>query len=134
VEGGNPVELNTGSARFNNNDHGISFDGKWLDISNMPPEKVPFTCLRAACQRGEPNLLPKYGPSYWHGWAPDGKSVVFVGERNGEFDIYSIPVSGGKKPGLPQPWLDDALNNPRWKVYLVQFQPNGYNAIVPNET
>ena len=101
VEGGNPVELNTGSARFNNNDHGISFDGKWLAISNMPPEKDGRSHVYVLpVSGGEPKLVTENGPSYWHGWAPDGKSVVFVGERNGEFDIYSIPVSGGKETRL----------------------------------
>jgi Tol biopolymer transport system component len=25
-------------------------------------------------------------------WHPDGKSIAFVGERNGKFDLYSITV------------------------------------------
>jgi hypothetical protein len=25
-------------------------------------------------------------------WHPNGKSVVFVGERNGKFDLYSVTV------------------------------------------
>ena len=29
-------------------------------------------------------------PSYWHGWSPNGKEVVFVGQRNGKtYDIYN---------------------------------------------
>lgn len=33
-------------------------------------------------------------------WSPDGKTLAFVGERNGEFDIYSIPCSGGEETRL----------------------------------
>jgi Tol biopolymer transport system component len=40
------------------------------------------------------------GPSYWHGWSPDGKTLVFCGERNGEFDIYSIAAAGGPETRL----------------------------------
>jgi TolB protein len=39
-------------------------------------------------------------PSYWHGWSPDGKTLAFTGERNGEFDIYTIPVTGGQEERL----------------------------------
>ena len=44
---------------------------------------------------GTPKRLTPTGPSYWHGWSPDGKTLAFVGQRNGDFDIYTIPVSGG---------------------------------------
>src|SRR5262249_749281 len=37
------------------------------------------------------------GPSYWHGWSPDGKSLAFCGERNGEFDVYTVPAQGGRE-------------------------------------
>ena len=37
-------------------------------------------------------------------WSPDGQTLAFVGERNGEFDIYSILAGGenrldGQGPG-----------------------------------
>jgi TolB protein len=35
IEGGTPEKLNTGFADHNNNDHGISFDGKMLAISHQ---------------------------------------------------------------------------------------------------
>jgi dipeptidyl aminopeptidase/acylaminoacyl peptidase len=39
-------------------------------------------------------------PSYWHGWSPDGKTLAFTGQRNGEFDIYTIPAVGGQETRL----------------------------------
>src|SRR5216683_6404461 len=33
-------------------------------------------------------------------WMPDGKSLAFVGERNGDFDIYAIPAAGGEETRL----------------------------------
>jgi Tol biopolymer transport system component len=49
---------------------------------------------------GIPKRLTQKSPSYWHGWSPDGKTLAFVGERNGDFDIYTIPVSGGEETRL----------------------------------
>ncbi len=46
---------------------------------------------------GSPKQITPKGPSYLHGWSPDGNSLVFCGERNGEFDVYKIPVAGGKE-------------------------------------
>ena len=39
-------------------------------------------------------------PSYWHGWSPDGKTLAYCAQRNGEFDIYTIPVAGGEETRL----------------------------------
>jgi Tol biopolymer transport system component len=39
-------------------------------------------------------------PSYWHGWSPDGKTLVYCAERNGNYDVYSIPVEGGEERRL----------------------------------
>ncbi len=48
------------------------------------------------------------GPSYWHGWSPDGKTLAYCAERKGEFDVYTIPVGGGKETRLTDsPGLDD---------------------------
>jgi Tol biopolymer transport system component len=34
------------------------------------------------------------GPSYCHGWSPDGKLLVYTGGRNGKFDIYKTAADG----------------------------------------
>jgi Tol biopolymer transport system component len=44
--------------------------------------------------------ITKNSPSYWHGWSPDGTTLAFVGQRNGDFDIYTIPVAGGDETRL----------------------------------
>jgi Tol biopolymer transport system component len=46
--------------------------------------------------------------SFWHGWSADGKTLSYCGERNGNFDIYTIGVKGGKEKRLTQTeGLDD---------------------------
>ena len=49
---------------------------------------------------GTPRRVTQNSPSYWHGWSPDGKTLAFVGQRNGDFDIYTIPVTGGDETRL----------------------------------
>lgn len=102
-----PAVLNTGSATHNNNDHVISFDGKWLAISSSDQSGnsmgwvVPVT-------GGEPRRLTPVGPSYMHGWSPDGKFIVFCGARDKEYDVYRIPSEGGPEERLTNtPGLDD---------------------------
>ena len=34
-------------------------------------------------------------PSYFHGWSPDGKFLVYTGGRNDKYDIYKISSEGG---------------------------------------
>jgi TolB protein len=106
VEGGTPKVLDTGSATECNNDHGFSYDGKWLAISHSPKEDSLIYVLPAS--GGTPRQVTKKGPSYWHGWSPDGTTLVYCAERNGEFDVYSIAVEGGEEKRLTMaPGLDD---------------------------
>jgi Tol biopolymer transport system component len=43
---------------------------------------------------GTPKRITTLSPSYLHGWSPDGKTLVFTGGRNGDYDIYRIPADG----------------------------------------
>ena len=49
---------------------------------------------------GVPQLITPLAPSYLHGWSPDGSTLAYCAERNGEFDIYTIPVDGGVEKRL----------------------------------
>ena len=33
---------------------------------------------------GIPKKITPVGPSYWHGWSPDGKTLAFAGQRTGQ--------------------------------------------------
>ncbi|HWC73631.1 MAG TPA: hypothetical protein VG454_06810 [Gemmatimonadales bacterium] len=81
-----------------NNDHGISPDGKWLVVSHEPTEDwLTSSVYLLPIGGGTPKPITTKAPSFWHGWSPDGKTLAFVGRRDGEFDIYTIPVSGGEE-------------------------------------
>ncbi len=103
-----PTQINTGTVTNNNNDHVISFDGKMLGLSNFVKDLGGSIIYTVPIEGGTPKQVTPKGPSYMHGWSPDGKSIVFCGERNGEFDVYKVPSTGGKELRLTTtPGLDD---------------------------
>ena len=100
VVGGEPETIDTGFAIRCNNDHGISPDGRLLVISDQSQERRQSLIYTLPIRGGTPTRVTKTGPSYWHGWSPDGGTLVYCGERNGEFDVYTIPVAGGEETRL----------------------------------
>ncbi|CAN5816226.1 SMP-30/gluconolactonase/LRE family protein [soil metagenome] len=93
--------LNTGAAVKNNNDHVLSFDGKQIGISNQGTEtKGQSAVYTLQVTGGVPKLITEKTPSYFHGWSPDNKFLLYTGERNGDFDIYKISKDGGKETQL----------------------------------
>ncbi|MBS1668695.1 MAG: TolB family protein [Bacteroidetes bacterium] len=90
-------DVNTGGVKSNNNDHVISFDGKMFGLSSFVKDLGGSIIYTVPIDGGIPNQVTPKGPSYLHGWSPDGKDLVFCGERNGEFDVYKIPATGGKE-------------------------------------
>lgn len=102
LDKGKPEVIDTGTAIQNNNDHGISFDGKTLAISNNVKEngKSYSIIFTLPLKGGKPFRVTEKGPSYWHGWSPDGKQLVYCAERNGDYDVYQIPATGGQEKQL----------------------------------
>jgi Tol biopolymer transport system component len=108
VTGGTPETIDTGIANRCNNDHGISPDGHLLAVSDQSQEEHRSLVYVLPIGGGTPKRLTQNSPSYWHGWSPDGQTLAFVGERNGNFDIYTVPVTGGEEKRLTTaPGLDD---------------------------
>jgi hypothetical protein len=100
VAGGQSETIDTGFATRCNNDHGISPDGSLLAISDQSQEGHKSTIYVVPLAGGTPRRVTQRSPSYWHGWSPDGKTLAFCGERNGEFDVYTIPAAGGEETRL----------------------------------
>jgi dipeptidyl aminopeptidase/acylaminoacyl peptidase len=96
-----PTPIDTGFATRNNNDHVISFDGTMLAISHHSAEDNNQSIIYTVpIDGGIPQRVTALGPSYLHGWSPDGRFLVYAGQRNGEFDIYRIAVEGGEETQL----------------------------------
>lgn len=87
--------IDTGFADRNNNDHALSFDGRSLAISHHSAdhdgESIVYT---VPVEGGVPELVTPRGPSYLHGWSPDGRWLVYTGGRDGNYDIYKIRTDG----------------------------------------
>ncbi|RPJ84058.1 MAG: biopolymer transporter TolR [Acidobacteria bacterium] len=98
------VDIDTGTMTRNNNDHALSFDGKMLGLSGGSPSVVYTVPVGG----GTPKQITPVGPSYLHGWSPDGRFLAFTGQRDGDFDIYLVPSGGGPEKRLTTtPGLDD---------------------------
>ncbi len=92
------AEIDTGFADRNNNDHVISLDGKMLGISHHSADhggaSMVYTVPIAG---GKPQLITRQGPSYLHGWSPDGRWLTYTGGRDGNYDIFKIRADGSGK-------------------------------------
>lgn len=90
--------VDTGDVIENNNDHALSPDGRFLGLSSGQPSRI-YVVPTAG---GQPRLVTPEGPSYLHGWSPDGRKLAFTGARKGLFDLYTVPSEGGDEHRLTQ--------------------------------
>jgi TolB protein len=103
--------LNTGTANQNNNDHVLSFDGKQMGISNhMGEKRISTLFVLPVTGADKPVQITSVdsGHSYLHSWSPDGKKLIFTGQRKNQYDIWSIDIATKKETALTNtPILDD---------------------------
>jgi hypothetical protein len=112
-----PEAVDLGILTHINNDHGLSRDGTMWAISDQSQTvngpASPKLAGKPASDDGRPSLiytvpvtggaakrLTDRGPSYFHGWSPDGKTLAYCAERNGNFDVYTMSVDGGDEKRL----------------------------------
>jgi Tol biopolymer transport system component len=101
-------EIDTGFAIDCNNDHVLSPDNTQLAVSHFTNEDATSRIYTLPLAGGTPTLVTKNGPSYLHGWSPDDEWLAYCAERDGQYDIYTISVKGGKETKLTdEPGLDD---------------------------
>jgi TolB protein len=95
---GRTTVIDTGFARAVNNDHVLSFNGTTLgfshDLASAGGASIIYALPMAG---GRPRRITPKGPSYLHGWSPDGKNLVYTGLRNGNCDVYRTSSRGGGK-------------------------------------
>jgi TolB protein len=101
-------EIDTGFAIDCNNDHVLSPDNTQIAVSHFTNEDAISRIYILPLTGGSPVLVTEKGPSYLHGWSPDGMRLAYCAERAGQYDIYSISVDGGPEIQLSNtPTLDD---------------------------
>ncbi len=109
---GRITPFNTGFATNNNNDHVLTFDGTLMGISHHNSHDENRSTLYYLPAEGHANPVvvtkPGVGASYLHGWSPDNQKMIFTGNRNGQYDIYTVDKQTGQEHQLTnQPTLDD---------------------------
>lgn len=103
-----PQVIPSGTAVRCNNDHVLSPDGKYIGISDNSGEDGESRIYIVPARGGNPRLITTKGPSYLHGWSPDGQTLSYCARRNENFDVYTISVKGGMEKRLTDnPGLDD---------------------------
>ncbi len=80
-----------------NNDHVLAPDGTGLYVSHHTKEDGLSRIYKIFYDGRMPELVTPLAPSYLHGITPDGKMLAYCAERNGEYDIYTIPTAGGNE-------------------------------------
>lgn len=83
-----------------NNDHVLSPDGEGLYVSHHTKEDGLSRIYKIFFDGRMPVLVTPLAPSYLHGVTADGKMLAYCAERDGEYDIYTIPAAGGNETQL----------------------------------
>ncbi|WP_240546256.1 TolB family protein [Paenibacillus artemisiicola] len=100
--------IDSGFANRCNNDHVLSPDNARVAVSHHTREDGQSRIYVLPLAGGRPTLITPMAPSYLHGWSPDGSTLAYCAERNGQYDIYAIPAEGGVETQLTDtPGLDD---------------------------
>ena len=95
-----PEKIDVGSITGINNDHGISPDGKLIALSARAGAATGSQVYLASSDGRDAHLMTPKSPSYYHGWSPDGKWLAYCAQRDGNFDIFRVPVTGGDEERL----------------------------------
>ena len=100
-----PEKVDLGILTNLNNDHVISFDNQMLGVSDQSQGNrlsTIWTIPLKGAAAGAPRKITDVGASYFHGWSPDGKTMVFAGPRGQpqNWDIYAISSDGGQEKRL----------------------------------
>lgn len=96
--------IDTGFADKCNNDHGLSFDGKWLIVSHndsrVSSSGGNSRIFILPVDGGIPRLITVNYPSYWHGVSPDNQWVTYCAMREGKWDVYKAHTITGEEVRL----------------------------------
>jgi Tol biopolymer transport system component len=102
-----PEPFSTGEASGCWGEHGFSPDGRSYAVScKAPGEHGPDVHIVAAAG-GAARRITHQPISFFHGWSPDGATIVFTSILDGLTDIYTVPVAGGPAQRLTTTGLND---------------------------
>jgi WD40-like Beta Propeller Repeat len=103
VSGGEPKELPAELPGWVDINHGFSPDGKTMAVT----AGGPIFLLPVA--GGAPRRVTDNAPSYFLGWSPNGRTLVYTANRGANYDIFAIDARGGPERRLTtHPGFDDS--------------------------
>jgi len=101
----------------------FSPDGRFVAYSvereGSPPHGDVF--LMTADGRNEVVVAGHPAEDQLLGWTPDGRSLVFLSDRSGTWDIWTAHITGGKQQGEPEL----LKKNFGWDSEVLGFAPDG---------
>ena len=100
IESGAITEVPSHFVNNCNNDHVLAPDGTGLYVSHHTKEDGLSRIYKIFFDGRMPELVTPLAPSYLHGITSDGKILAYCAERDGEYDIYTIPAAGGNETRL----------------------------------
>jgi len=88
---------------------GISPDGRFVAFSLVREGSPPHGDIFLMTIEGGNEVVVAGHPAEdeLFRWTPDGKRLIFLSDRTGTWDIWAVPVAGGKQQGEPEPLKKD---------------------------
>jgi Tol biopolymer transport system component len=82
----------------------FSLDGRFVAFSFVRDGNPPHGDVFLMTANGQNEIVVAGHPSEDRlvGWAPDGKSLIFLSDRSGSWDIWTVHIAGGKQKGEPE--------------------------------
>ncbi len=108
-----PEPLDTDFANKCTDSHGLSPDGTLLAITDRSKTQQSRIYVLPVAG-GMPKEITARAPSEFHGWSPDGKTLVFSAGREGRAGIFSIPAAGGQETRLTTVVADGFEEGPEY--------------------
>ena len=108
ASGGTPEVLSTGETTRCTGSHGVSPDGRELAITCGLPGRPEARVYVTPVGGGTPRQVTETGGSYFHGWSPNGKTILVTRGGQGAHDIFAINSDGtGERKLTPGKGIDD---------------------------
>jgi dipeptidyl aminopeptidase/acylaminoacyl peptidase len=98
----------------------VSADGKWVAYSVATPDmeanRNASNIWIVSTMSGAPIQLTQSGHDSSPVWSPDGKMLAFLSSRDGNSQVYVLPMDGGE----PHPWTHLSTG-----ADMVKWSPDG---------
>jgi len=127
VTGGPAEAVETGPGLICTPEHGFSPDGKMLAFTAVVRGQGTDQIYVMPAAGGSPRRVTTKGPSWWSGWSPDGKTLIYTGSRKHRDGVFTIPAAGGEET-LLIPGATDAEYSPDGR-YIYFDSPRGEGTV-----